>query len=129
MREAGSGVGDDDVWEVPLFPSFGGDSPSKAAVTREWGELIPREAARSTGHSSRRAGAKHYARRGWSVPTIQHLGQWAGTTVLMDIVDALAELPGCRRPSEDLPPTLERLEQAETQIAKLVSELDRKTAI
>ena len=59
----------------------------------------------------------------------QHLGQGAGTTVLVDIVDALAELPGCRRPSEDLLPTLERLEQAETQIAKLVSELDRKTAI
>ena len=70
-----------------------------------------------------------FARRGWSAPTIQHLGQRAGTTVLMDIVDALAELPGCRRPSEDLPPTLERRERAETQIAKLVSELDRKTAI
>ena len=66
-REAGVGVGDDDAWEVPLSPSFGGDIPSKAAVMRGWGELIPREAALSTGQSASQAGAKPFAKRGWFV--------------------------------------------------------------
>ena len=60
------------------------------------------------------------------VLAIQHLGRWAGPTVLVYIEDALAELPGCRRPSEDLPPILERLERIEDHITTLVKALNSK---
>ena len=48
-------------------------------------------------------GAKFYARRGRSALAIQHLGRWSTSTVLAYSEEALAELPGGRRLSEDPP--------------------------
>ena len=44
------------------------------------------------------------------------------------IEDALAELPGGRRLAEDLPPTMERLEKAEDQVATFVKALNKRIA-
>ena len=74
-----------------------------------------------------RAGAKHYARREWSARAIQHWA-WAGPTVVVYIEDALAELLGGRQFTEDLPPTMVRLEKAEDQFATFVKALNKRIA-
>ena len=82
--------------------------------------------AASDGTLRMRAGAKFYARRGWSALAIQHLGRWSTSTVLAYIEEALAELPGGRLLSEDLPPPVDRLGLAERHLAELAKVLDGK---
>jgi hypothetical protein len=79
--------------EVPLFPTVAGEVPSKAAVINGWASLVKVGGPRPRGHSARRAGAKRYARANWSASCIQHIGRWAGPTVLGYIEEAYAELP------------------------------------
>jgi len=93
LREEESGVDRDseEAWDVLLFPSKTGDTPTKQMMIDSWQLLAPEGHPRLGGHSPRRSGAKRRARAGWSITAIQHLGRWASSAVLGYVEEALAE--------------------------------------
>ena len=125
-EESGVDPSSEEAWDVPLFPGRDGGIPSKEAVVQAGCSLVPAGAPRPAGHSGRRAGAKFYARRGWSALATLHLGRRSTSTVMAYVEEALAELPGGRQLSEDLPPLVDRLEPAEKHLAELAKVLDSK---
>jgi len=120
----GFGAQAPEAHDTPLFPSASGEVPAKAEVIRAWSRLSD-PPAEVKGHTPRRSGAKRYARAGWAVQCIQHLGRWAGSTVLEYIEEAYAELPleaaaACRRGEDSAIPDLTaRIKSVEQVCRKL----------
>ena len=87
---------------APLFPTRSGATPSKRRTIAAWQELSPEGHPTLGGHSARRSGAKRYARMGWTLQVIMHLGRWASAAVMAYVEEALAELaPGAPRKLEE----------------------------
>ena len=121
----GASGADGDPFDIPLFPSVGGDVPAKAKVIEAWNSLAPINHARVGGHSARRSGAQHMTRRGWTRDLVMRIGRWASSAVAGYIEEACADLPiaPALRPafSEDsaLPALGKRLEAMDVAIAAL----------
>ena len=62
----------------PLFPDHEGHWVSKLHMVTSWANNLDEGA---TGHSARRSGAMHYARRGTPIQSIQFLGRWKSSAV------------------------------------------------
>ena len=80
---------DDD--DLPLCPTVEGKVAAKAQMVSAWRLLKPEDLEDPTGHTARRSGAKHFARRGWVWPAIRFHGRWLSTVVLAYLESAIAE--------------------------------------
>eukprot|EP00435_Cladocopium_sp_Y103_P010334 s4293_g2.t1 len=74
----------------PLFPDNEGNRVSKVHMVTSWARHLDQS---MSGHSARRSGAMHYARRSVPLQTIQFLGRWRSSAVFRYVEEALTELP------------------------------------
>eukprot|EP00435_Cladocopium_sp_Y103_P008713 s2755_g2.t1 len=74
----------------PLFPEEGGGLVSKVNMVKSWAKYVD---GGISGHSARRSGAMHYARRNLALQSIQFLGRWRSSAVFRYVEEALTELP------------------------------------
>jgi len=126
----------DEAYEIPLFATAAGKVQTKEQMAAGWQSLAPAGHPKASGHTARRSGAKHYARRAWRLLSIQGLGRWGGPSVLFYAEEALHEL--ARDPArgdvqlaegipenEDAPveALTRRVERAENALGKLRKEV------
>ena len=89
--------------DSPLFPDGEGHWVSKLHMVTAWSAHLDEGA---TGHSARRSGAMHYARRGTPIQSIQFLGRWKSSAVFRYVEEAMMEIPLNRGwiPEKDMEP-------------------------